>query len=941
MSLIDSLNRPKWQHNDPEVRKHAVDQLDDQDVLIELVKTDADATVQARALSRITNPDTLETLIDTLPGVLQQQAKSQRLAQLLPEPDRLATINDDVILVRIAGLTDDPELLAAAIAQVSSNELRLDIASNHSLAKVRLHAAQGIQDIKLLDKLIHHARGHDKAVYRHCKTLLDEHHGVQRAEAERREKILQLMQKAEELSRAVDSPEYKSRYQLLEQQWKTVQEWAEPAQKKQFKHDLAICSERLSQLSDVRAAAEQRLTERADASLVFQLILSELEQIEAATSTSTADDLAAIRQLAPVLDDIEKRWQAATEITPCSPEQLRALRKYVKCWRSCVKTAQGLLDWKLKLEKILREAHGADPSYFQALQQHIKRTKKLMNSLPWPDSQQAILPAQIIQLQQALAQLHTQISTLEQEQEKHIGHAQTALDRLRKELDEDHSKDADRALNQTRRLLKSLAPQQRQRFEQVLRPLAARLSVVHDWQGFAIEPKKVELCARMKDLVGSDENAETLAAKIKSLQQEWKQLGPLPRARDQELWHEFKTTADEAFEPCKAAFALQAELRRENYKIRMHLVAQLKNYEDKLAWPHAASADSGDEDSGDTESGAAPDWRLVQKTLDTAREAFRNIKPVDRKGERKSQKAFRKICDRIYNHIKEEYGRNITLKEELVTRAQDLSELEDLQQAIDKAKRIQRDWKEIGMTPVSVDRKLWKKLRQACDAVFARLDEQRNQHSAEIDACVKQAESLRDRARVLLNSDDEQRLHLKKDLAELRQQFREIELPRGVQQRLGKDFQNIESQAQDVANEIRARQEQVQWQNLLEKIKACALKTTDENTATRIWDKEGELPKGIDSQALEFFWGQGPAEGNEEQLREACIALEIHGEIESPAEDKKARMNYQMKRLVEGMGSHQSQPEHTLQDSINNFIALHPSSDWAERFCSGVEKTRG
>jgi hypothetical protein len=374
----------------------------------------------------------------------------------------------------------------------------------------------------------------------------------------------------------------------------------------------------------------------------------------------------------------------------------------------------------------------------------------------------------------------------------------------------------------------------------------------------------------------------------------------------------------------------------------MQLVAQLRDYEDKMAWPHASNADSEDEESEEGEPGAAPDWRLVQKTLDTAREAFRNIKPVDQKGERKSQKSFRKICDRIYSHIKEEYGRNIALKEELVTRAQELSELEDLRQAIDKAKRIQRDWKEVGMTPVSVDRKLWKKFRAACDAVFARLDEERDQHNAEIDACVKQAESLRDQARALLNSDDdEQRLHLRRDLSELKQQFREIELPRGVQQRLGKDFQNFESQARDVVNDVRARQEQAQWQSLLEKIKACALKTTDENTAASLWAKEGDLPKGIDSQALESFWNQGPSEGKEEQLREACIALEIHGEIESPVEDKKARMAYQMKRLVEGMGSHQAQPENSLQDSINDFIGLHPSADWTERFCSVVEKTRG
>ncbi len=582
-----------------------------------------------------------------------------------------------------------------------------------------------------------------------------------------------------------------------------------------------------------------------------------------------------------------------------------------------------------------------DSSDYQSLQRQIGIVNKWAGSLPWPDSQLTIAPAQIAQLRQASTQLNTQISTLKQGQEKYIRRVRTALDQLGVELDQNHSKDADRALNKVRRLLKPLAPRQRQLFEQELRPLAARLNEVHDWQGFAIEPKKIELCASMKSLLGSKENVVTLAAKIKSLQDEWKQLGPLPRARDQQLWEEFKTAADQAFEPCKAAFARQAELRRENFKQRMQLVAQLRDYENKMAWPQSTGAPTDDEEPGDSPPGAAPDWRLVQKTLDTAREAFRNIKPVDQKGEKKSQKAFRSICDRIYGHIKEEYGRNIALKEELVARAQELVELEDLRHAIDQAKRIQRDWKEVGMTPVGVDRKLWKKLRTACDEVFARLDQQRDQNNAEIDACVKQAESLRDQARDLLNSDDdERRLHLKKDLSGLKQQFREIDLPHAIQQRLGKDFQNIESQARDVVNGIRARQEQARWQQLLERIRACALKTTDTDAATTFWAKESELPKGIDRQALESFWQDGPAEGNEEKMLEACIALEILGEIESPVEDKEARMNYQMKRLLEGMGSQQVPAADALQVSINQFISLHPSSRWTERFCSGVEKIR-
>ncbi len=350
MSLFDSLNRPGWQHKNPTVRLDAVDQLDDPEVLVELSSTDPDPAVRARALSRISNPDTLDTLIDTLPTALQKQAKAQRLAQLLPDPEQIATIDNDAVLIRIAGLTDDPQLLTAAITRLRNDELRLDIASEHPLARVRLHAAQGIRDIELLDRLLHHARGHDKAVYRHCKTLLDEYHCRQREEAECREKVQQLTQKAEDLAKAVDSPEYKGRYQLLVQQWPTVNAWANPTQEKQFQHHLAICRDRLSDLSAIQVADKQRQADLANANQLFEALIAELKVID--QSTPTFDDPATIRQLSDLLDELEKRWHTASKSAPCTPEQSKLLHKYVKRWRSLLKTAQSLIDRKPALEKV-------------------------------------------------------------------------------------------------------------------------------------------------------------------------------------------------------------------------------------------------------------------------------------------------------------------------------------------------------------------------------------------------------------------------------------------------------------------------------------------------------------------------------------------------------------------------------------------------------------
>ena len=99
MSLFDSLTGPKWQHSDPQVRKDAIEQLDDPDILLGLVASDPEPTVQAAALARISDADTLDRLIETLPQPLRQQARSQRLRQLLPSTAGLAGIEDDATLV--------------------------------------------------------------------------------------------------------------------------------------------------------------------------------------------------------------------------------------------------------------------------------------------------------------------------------------------------------------------------------------------------------------------------------------------------------------------------------------------------------------------------------------------------------------------------------------------------------------------------------------------------------------------------------------------------------------------------------------------------------------------------------------------------------------------------------------------------------------------------
>jgi len=128
---------------------------------------------------------------------------------------------------------------------------------------------------------------------------------------------------------------------------------------------------------------------------------------------------------------------------------------------------------------------------------------------------------------------------------------------------------------------------------------------------------------------------------------------------------------------------------------------------------------------------------------------------------------------------------------------------------------------------------------------------------------------------------------------------------------------------------------------LLNRLQACALKSEDSDKAAALWGKDGDLPKGIDAEALETWWNEGPGTPDEDACRTTCIALEVLAGIDSPPEEKEARMAYQMQRLVEGMGSGPGNSRARLLDGINEFIALRPSGEWVGRFVQAAGTAAG
>lgn len=932
MALFDTFKQPKWQHKNPAKRIQAISELNDPQILFELVCKDPDSAVQQAALERIDQAAMLDDLIDQKlsPAVLSQ-ARRQRLQQLLPQAEALNTITDEIALLHIIQLSEDAELTAAAINRIATEDTLASLARQHPQAKARLHAVQRISNLEIIGQLMQSSRGHDKAVFRHCKNLLDEAHARDKVAAEQQQKINRVMNRMAELGQAPDSPVYEGQYRALVQEWQSVERVADPEQKTLFQRHQAVCGQRLIEQREARLEGERQQAENRAAQQQFAEILHSLDEFEATLLTPV--DEPALQQFTVALNELELRWQEAANVSPAPPEMEKTFKARLQRWNMVAATVGKLFAKPEQARALLEESRQPDGKNYASLEKQLAAIRKFLARVQWPEAISLQLPQIIQQLQARVQVLQEQLDALDQDQQKLAKSLSELTNNISAALDQQQPGEADKAMSRARKLLHSLAPQRKQKFEQALAPLSARLGEFHDWQNFAIEPKKEALCERMTALIGQEDDVELLALNIQNLQAEWKQLGQLPHAREQELWTRFKAAADEAWKPCKHEFAHQAEARRKNFAERMKLVEQLTAYEQQMHWPE-------DPAEGDA-AGPVPDWPLVQKTLDTARAAFRAASPVEPKAERTSQKAFKEIGDRLYGHIRAEYQRNIDRKQDLLERARKLAGLDDLKQAINSVKLLQADWTATGMTPVNVDRKLWKQFRAACDAVFARLDQQRMTERQETDAQIKQAESLRDQARAMLeNPDPDHLVQLPRTIAELKSAIAAIDLPAPVQQAMNKQMQAMEGRARELLDQKRNEEEKQAWVNLSEVLLACASTNSGQSAGSIDDTLMDSLPKGVDTQLLGEFLRSGPAAANEGPWRESCIALEVHAGLDSPDQDRQVRMNYQLGRLAQGLGQQSVEPEQELLELINNFIVLRPELKWAERFCAGLQKIR-
>jgi hypothetical protein len=435
-----------------------------------------------------------------------------------------------------------------------------------------------------------------------------------------------------------------------------------------------------------------------------------------------------------------------------------------------------------------------------------------------------------------------------------------------------------------------------------LQQLDDKLNELKQWKDYAVAPKRIELIEEMETLIGSTEEPKALSERIKSLQQEWRTISKGIVSDASADWERFHRASQAAYQPCREYFEAQATLRRQNLANRKVLLERLAAFEA-------------------TQNGEHPDWRLLASVLREAPQEWRQYFPVDREANRAVQEDFQGSMSRLQARLDTWYESNVADKQSLIKRARHLLTQEDGREAIEAVKRLQILWKETGPASRDQDQSLWSEFRELCDAVYQKRQQAYAEYSAGLEAAKVKAVALCEECERIAALSGAALLEGRAKIAELRTAFDALdEMPRGDARGLQDRFERAVDLCEVQIAQQQVRDAEQSYANLFEAgrhirayewaasrhVEVSEQETLKQAAETFIasvqhWPKGG-LQAVKETLANAGSVSDADSANRERSLRMLCIRCEIYSEMPTPPEDEALRREYQVQRLVQGMG---------------------------------------
>ncbi|MCG6938789.1 MAG: DUF349 domain-containing protein [Gammaproteobacteria bacterium] len=895
--MLADLFKPAWKSRSVEKRLEAISAMDSfnsekQSILAQLAAEDEAVSIRIAALQKLTSVDSLVEISkqDADDSVRSQAEK--RIDELLASGEFLDKAQYHDLLMR------HPELTARIAAYANIDAVRNEIIPGLSPSQLvevltlstytdsRQLAAERLTQTEANVETLESARkmllGKDKKAERILKEKIDEIKKQQQQHAENLATVTRLIEEVEYLVNHDWRPEFKARLLVHRSQWDNLDFEIDPVSMQRYQAARHSIDSRFE---------EQNIIEQARQSQ--QQLLDEIRNfLQETTAREIAESIASLSDTHSRLKQYSSSWLQLADKSPPdagAQDQYDTMLGALKSASQLLSQAADILQRELEevADESIASRYNRETEY---LANNVQELAAALKNFQWPAAYDGLKAADELQLLLADWRKTLERSVAERKQQ---------LDRLHKKISSifrfsraGNLVAAKQFCERVERGLEEFDGTDRASLEERFQEARKTLGDMCDWKNFAAEPKYIELCEAMEALSESAQHPEKRSSEMKTLQHKWKALGYSDIS--EQYWPRFKLAADKVYQPCVEFFEKRHKIRKANLERRQHYVEQMRKLLEETDWDET------------------PDYKVVQSSVRDISNGFTSIKEVEYKDGQKQWKQFSNLKNQVNAKLDTVYDANISLKRDLIGLAEALAEAPAREENLARLKSLQTRWKQVGITRRKQDQKAWLEFKKHGDAVYNKVRQLRDGHRAEVEEqldayreVIKQIRKLAATAEDLAAADHR--------FSELQASYEELpELPEDLPEKLLAAIQRDYRDACDqfdrchirIANNKHLQQVVAlrQRANLCAQLEALgtspaeqqlqeisqqwdAIELHDPALSRRIEQRRKSAREAIDRAAIA------------EKRRMLCIQLEIALDIESPAEDRQRRMQYQLAQM--------------------------------------------
>lgn len=394
---------------------------------------------------------------------------------------------------------------------------------------------------------------------------------------------------------------------------------------------------------------------------------------------------------------------------------------------------------------------------------------------------------------------------------------------------------------------------------------------------------KVSIVTRAEELLNYDKINDAVN-ELNRLHQEYKRIGPVPRADREELWERFRVASDKIYDARREyAENFKAQLN-ENMKLKQDLCLKVEEFV------------SFDTDKIREWNNKTQELVELQKQWDSIGHAPREVAKILNKQFWDNFKLFFQNKTNFFEKLDAARDENLAKKQELIKKAEELKESIDWDVAANQLKTLQNEWREIGHVPEKQREVVYQQFKQAADYFFERRRNRYKEQDAAQEENLKQKVELCNQIEELAKakSDDT------KKLQELQLKFHEVGfVPRNAIRTIQDRFDEVNKKFMKNSKLSNEEEQTFNFKTQAKAIKnnpkmAGDFKQSENNLKRKITDLENEI--SLWQNNIEFFAKSKTADKLREEFNEkiakakseiAAIESQLKLLTTPPKEEKK------------------------------------------------------